>query len=73
MSTRVRMSPAQRREMVLKAAVALTREADGCVLSWTQQAVADKCTAQTSPETVKRHFSQTALRAAVRARIGEHR
>ena len=73
MSTRVRMSPEERREVILKAAIALTREADGCVFSWKQVDVANKCTAQTSPETVKRYFSQIALRAAVRASLGENR
>ena len=66
MATRVRMSPEGRREVILRAAVALTREADGCLDSWSRQDVANKCVPPTSPETVKHYFSQPDLRAAVR-------
>ena len=67
MSNRVRMSPEGRREVILRAAVSLTREADGCLDSWSRQDVANKCVPQTSPETVKHYFLMPDLRAAVRA------
>jgi len=53
---RVRMSPEGRREVILRAAVSLTRKADGCLDSWSRQDVASKCVPPTSPETVK-HYS----------------
>ena len=45
----------------------LTREADGCLDSWSRQDVANKCVPPTSPETVKHYFSQPDLRETVRA------
>jgi len=66
MSKRVRMSPEGRREVILRAAVALTQDA-GCIDSWSRQDVASKCVPPTSPETVKHYFSQPDLRDAVRA------
>ena len=63
---RVRMSPEGRREVIIKAAIALTREADGCLDSWSRQDVANKCMPPTSLETVKRYFLMPDLRAAVR-------
>ena len=51
MPKRVRMSPDDRREVIIKAAIALTREADGCLDSWSRQDVACKCVPQTSQET----------------------
>jgi len=56
MPKRVRMSPEGRREVIIKAAIALTREADGCLDSWSRQDVANKCMPPTSPETVKHIF-----------------
>ena len=50
MTKRVRMSPEGRREVILRAAVSLTREADGCLDSWSRQDVANKCVPPTSPE-----------------------
>ena len=67
MPKRVRMSPDGRREVILRAAVSLTREADGCMDSWSRQDVANKCMPPTSPETVKHYFLMPDLRAAVRA------
>ena len=67
MPKRVRMSPEGRREVILRAAVSLTREADGCMDSWSRQDVASKCVPPTSPETVKHYFSQPDLRETVRA------
>jgi len=67
MPKRVRMSPEGRREVIIKAAIALTREADGCMDSWSRQDVANKCVPQTSPETVKHYYLMPDLRAAVRA------
>ena len=64
---RVRMSPEGRREVILRAAVSLTREADGCIDSWSRQDVASKCVPPTSLETVKNYFLMPDLRAAVRA------
>ena len=64
---RVRMSPEGRREVILRAAVSLTREADGCLDSWSRQDVACKCVPQTSQETVKHYFSMPDLRDTVRA------
>ena len=67
MPKRVRMSPEGRREVIIKAAIALTREADGCLNSWSRQDVACKCVPQTSQETVKHYFSMPDLRDTVRA------
>ena len=67
MPKRVRMSPDDRREVIIKAAIALTREADGCMDSWSRQDVACKCVPQTSQETVKHYFSMPDLRETVRA------
>jgi len=67
MPKRVRMSPEGRREVIIKAAIALTREADGCLDSWSRQDVANKCVPPTSLETVKRYYLMPDLRAAVRA------
>jgi len=67
MPKRVRMSPEGRREVILRAAVSLTREADGCLDSWSRQDVANKCVPPTSLETVKRYYLMPDLRAAVRA------
>ena len=67
MPKRVRMSPEGRREVIIKAAIALTREADGCMDSWSRQDVACKCVPQTSQETVKHYFSMPDLRETVRA------
>ena len=67
MTKRVRMSPEGRREVILRAAVSLTREADGCIDSWSRQDVASKCVPPTSPETVKHYFLMPDLRATVRA------
>ena len=66
MPKRVRMSPEGRREVILRAAVSLTREADGCLDSWSRQDVACKCVPQTSQETVKHYFSMPDLRETVR-------
>jgi len=66
MPKRVRMSPEGRREVIIKAAIALTREADGCLDSWSRQDVANKCMPPTSLDTVKRYFLMPDLRAAVR-------
>ena len=66
MPKRVRMSPEGRREVIIKAAIALTREADGCIDSWSRQDVASKCVPPTSLETVKHYFLMPDLRAAVR-------
>ena len=67
MPKRVRMSPEGRREVIIKAAIALTREADGCLDLWSRQDVANKCVPPTSPETVKHYFLMPDLRAVVRA------
>ena len=67
MPKRVRMSPEGRREVILRAAVSLTREADGCIDSWSRQDVANKCVPPTSLETVKHYFSMPDLRDTVRA------
>ena len=64
MPKRVRMSPEGRREVILRAAVSLTREANGCLDSWTRQDVANKCVPPTSRETVKHYFLMPELRAA---------
>ena len=66
MPKRVRMSPEGRRKVILRAAIALTREADGCLDSWSRQDVANKCVPPTSPETVKHYYLMPDLRAAVR-------
>ena len=66
MPKRVRMSPEGRREVIIKAAIALTRET-ACIDSWSRQDVANKCVPPTSLETVKNYFLMPDLRAAVRA------
>ena len=66
---RVRMLPEGRREVILRAAVALTQDA-GCIDSWSRQDVANKCVPPTSPETVKHYFSQPDLRETVRVLLG---
>ena len=63
---RVRMSPEGRREVIIKAAFALTREADGCLDSWTRRDVAKKCDPPTSLDTVKCYFLMPDLRETVR-------
>ena len=60
------MSPEGRREVIIKAAIALTRET-ACIDSWSRQDVANKCVPQTSPETVKHYFLMPDLRDTVRA------
>ena len=67
MPKRVRMSPDDRREVIIKAAIALTREADGCLDSWSRQDVASKCVPPTSPEMVKHYYLMPDLRDTVRA------
>ena len=69
MPKRVRMSPDDRREVIIKAAIALTRDAE-CLHSWTRRDVAKKCDPPTSPETVKHYFSQPDLRETVRVLLG---
>ena len=66
MTRRVRMSPEGRREVIIKAAIALTREADGCIDSWSRQDVANKCVPKTSLETVKNYYLMPDLRETVR-------
>ena len=66
MPKRVRMSPEGRREVIIKAAIALTRDS-GCIDSWSRQDVANKCVLPTSPETVKHYFLMPDLRDTVRA------
>ena len=68
---RVRMSPEGRRGVILRAAVSLTREADGCLDSWSRQDVANKCVPPTSLETVKHYFSQPDLRETVRVLLNK--
>ena len=65
MPKRVRMSPEGRREVIIKAAIALTRDS-GCIDSWSRQDVANKCVPPTSPETVKHYFLMPDLRETVR-------
>ena len=65
MPKRVRMSPEGRREVIIKAAIALTQHA-GCIDSWSRQDVANKCVPPTSLETVKRYYLMPDLRETVR-------
>jgi hypothetical protein len=60
------MSPEGRREVIIKAAIALTREGNGCLDSWSRQDVANKCVPPTSLETVKRYYLMPDLRETVR-------
>ena len=66
MPKRVRISPEGRRDVIIKAAIALTRDS-GCIDSWSRQDVANKCVLPTSPETVKHYFLMPDLRDTVRA------
>jgi len=68
---RVRMSPEGRRGVILRAAVSLTREADGCLDSWSRQDVANKCVPPTSLETVKHYFLMPDLRETVRVLLNK--
>ena len=65
MMKRVRLSADDRRDMILKAAFALTR-VSGSVDSWTCKDVAHACTPQTSHETVRHYWLMPDLREAVR-------
>ena len=69
MPKRVRMSPEGRREVIIKAAIALTRETE-CLHSWTRRDVAKKCDPPTSLDTVKCYFLMPDLRETVRVLLG---
>ena len=66
MAERVRMSRDDRRGVIIRAAVALTRASSGCINSWTRNDVARKCSPPTSIDTVKNYFTMPELREAVR-------
>ena len=68
MPKRLRMNPDDRRKVILRAAVALTRAA-GCVDSWSRADVAQACSPPTSHETVKHYFTMPELRRAVRVSL----
>jgi len=72
MSTRVRMDPADRREVILQASVGLTRDR-GSINSWSRRDVAGACNPPTSQETVKRYWLMPALREAVLTRLAMDR
>ena len=69
MSTRVRMDPDDRREVILKAAVGLTLTDGATIDTWSRNDVARACVPVTSPETVKHYWRMPALRDAVKARL----
>lgn len=60
-----RLTPDERRAVILRAAVKLTRDNGGSVLAWSRADVAQACEVQTSEDTVKHYFTQPDLRAAV--------
>jgi len=62
------MDPAARKDVVLQAAIGLTRDR-GSADSWSRKDVATACNPLTSHETVKRYWSMPELRAAVRMRL----
>jgi hypothetical protein len=63
---RVRLTPDQRRAVILDAAVRLTKDR-GSVLAWTCGDVADACSVPTNFETVKEYYTMEQLRQAVSA------
>ena len=69
MSTRVRMDPDDRREVILKAAVGLTLADGATINTWSRNDVARACVPVTSPETVKHYWRMPALRDAVMERL----
>ena len=69
MSTRVRMDPDDRREVILKAAIDLTLADGGTINTWSRNDVARAWVPITSPETVKHYWRMPALRDAVMARL----
>lgn len=66
---RSRLTPEERREVILSAAVEVARLGGNDPNLLTRDAVADKCVPPTSADTVKHYFTMPALRAAVRDRL----
>lgn len=69
-TSRVRLAPDQRREIIVQAALRLTRDRHGSTLGWTRADVAAACEVPTSADTVKEYFTMSELREAVEERIG---
>lgn len=66
-TSRVRLTPDQRREIIVQAALRLTR--DRSTLGWTRADVAAACEVPTSADTVKEYFTMHELREAVEDRF----
>ena len=66
---RLRLTPDERREIIIRAALRLTAER-GSACAWTRQDVAEACEIPTTSDTVKHYFTMPELRDVVTARIG---
>lgn len=67
MNSPSRLTPDERREVIVAAACRLTTTR-GDVYAWTRQDVADECETPTSIDTVKHYFTMPDLRETVRQR-----
>lgn len=65
---RVRLTPDERREIIVQAAMCLT-ETHGSLYAWSRQDVATACEITTTSDTVKHYFTMPDLREAVAARM----
>lgn len=63
-----RLTPDERRAVILRAAVQLTKERG--LFEWSRHDVVNHCEIATSHSTVKHYFTQPDLRAAVKRAIG---
>lgn len=65
--TQRRLTPDERRKVILDAAIELTKQNDGDVLSWTREDLAKACAVPTAVDTIKHYYTQPELRELVRA------
>jgi DNA-binding transcriptional regulator YbjK len=65
---RLRLTPDERREIIVQAAVRLTQER-ASLYAWSRQDVADACEIPTTSDTVKHYFTMPDLREAVAGRL----
>lgn len=68
-NTRVRLTPDERREIILTAATKVARDAPGGVMALTMESVASACQPPTSKDTVKHYWTMPDLRQAVTKRL----
>jgi DNA-binding transcriptional regulator YbjK len=67
---RLRLTPDERRELIIQAAVRLTRDRDS-LYAWSRQDVAEACEIPTTSDTVKHYFTMPELRAVVSERTAD--